>query len=92
MEYYRTDCGAPVRAPVGSPLECHEADFAAFVVVVGGAVATANLAVAPTDVPVGNLTDNLDLVGAPAETALVWASLAAAACLPTVQHHIPPAA
>ena len=79
MEYYRIDCGAPVRAPVGPPLECHKADFAAVVVVVVvvGVVATANLAVAPTDVPVGNLTDNLDLVGAPA--VVVWATLAVVA-------------
>lgn len=66
-------------------MQCHEANFA--VVVVGvGAVATANLAVAPTDAPVG------DAVGGPAETAVVWPSLAVAgvAAWPTV--HIPLAA
>ena len=46
-------------------------------------MATANLAVAPTDAPVGNT------VGGPAETAVVWPSLVVAAW-PTV--HIPLAA
>lgn len=80
-EFHRTDYGATVLVRVAVPplLELPEADFA-----VAGAVLAADLAVAATDTPVDSPTDAL--LGAPAESAVVWAS-ALPAVLPA--HHIP---